>query len=126
MQKPPAPSAAALPASASARELLQPFRKDGLDLTVDAHGELQYRIAMQAGATLVYSWTASRGRGARINSRIKIRVAPPKRTALSSPILGLVPLAMEQPGRQSGHDSPEAERVLRTGNHAPASMPYDR
>lgn len=59
VQKPPAPSAAALPASARMR--LQPFRKDGLDLTIDAHGELQYRIAMQAGATLVYSWTASRG-----------------------------------------------------------------
>jgi hypothetical protein len=59
VQKPPAPSAAALPASARMR--LQPFRKDGLDLKVDGHGELQYRIAMQAGATLVYSWTVSRG-----------------------------------------------------------------
>jgi hypothetical protein len=59
VQKPPAPSAAALPASAKMR--LQPFRKDGLDLQVGGHAELQYRIAMQAGATLVYSWTASRG-----------------------------------------------------------------
>jgi len=40
---------------------LQPFRKDGLDLTLDAHAELQYRIAMQAGATLVYSWKADGG-----------------------------------------------------------------
>ncbi len=40
---------------------LQPFRKDGLDLTLDAHGELQYRIAMQAGATLVYSWKSNSG-----------------------------------------------------------------
>jgi hypothetical protein len=45
----------------SARVLLQPFRKDGLDLTLPAKGEVGYRIAMQAGATLVYSWTASRG-----------------------------------------------------------------
>jgi hypothetical protein len=59
VQKPPAPSAAALPASV--RMQFQPFRKDRLDLTIEAHGELQYRIAMQAGATLVYSWTASRG-----------------------------------------------------------------
>lgn len=59
VQRPPAPSAAKLPASASI--LLQPFRKDGLNLRLDAHSELQYRIAMQAGATLVYSWTASRG-----------------------------------------------------------------
>ena len=64
VQKPPAPSGVALPESARMRlqpSGLQPIRKDGLDLTVDAHGELQYRIAMQAGATLVYSWTASRG-----------------------------------------------------------------
>jgi hypothetical protein len=64
VQKPPVPSSAALPESARMRlqpSGLQPIRKDGLDLTVDAHGELQYRIAMQAGATLVYSWTASRG-----------------------------------------------------------------
>jgi hypothetical protein len=64
VQKPPAPSGAALPESARMRLQpfhLQPIRKDGIDLKVDAHGELQYRIAMQAGATLVYSWTASRG-----------------------------------------------------------------
>jgi hypothetical protein len=41
--------------------LLQPFRKDDVDLTLAGGGELQYRIAMQAGATLVYSWTASHG-----------------------------------------------------------------
>ena len=64
VQKPPTPSAAALPASARMRlqpSGLQPFRKDGLDLTLDAHAELQYRIAMQAGATLVYSWKANSG-----------------------------------------------------------------
>jgi hypothetical protein len=41
--------------------LLQPFRKDGLDLTLPANGEVAYRVAMQAGASLVYSWTASHG-----------------------------------------------------------------
>lgn len=59
VRRPANPPAAALPASA--RELLQPFRKDSLDLKLDAHGEQQYRVAMQAGATLVYSWTANRG-----------------------------------------------------------------
>jgi hypothetical protein len=59
VQNPPAPSAAVLPASA--RVLLQPFRKDSLDLKIEAQGEVQYRIAMQAGATLVYSWAANRG-----------------------------------------------------------------
>jgi hypothetical protein len=41
--------------------LLQPFRKDSLDLTLAANGEVEYRVAMQSGATLVFSWTASRG-----------------------------------------------------------------
>jgi hypothetical protein len=58
VQRPPAPSAAKLPASA--RILLQSFRRETLDLALDANGELQYRIAMQAGATLVYAWTAGR------------------------------------------------------------------
>jgi hypothetical protein len=52
---PPVPSAATLPASA--RVLLQPFRKDSLDLTVGAQEELNYRVGMQAGATLVYAWS---------------------------------------------------------------------
>jgi hypothetical protein len=56
VQQPPVPSAARLPASA--RIQLQPFRQDGLDLTLAANGDLQYRIAMQAGATLVYAWRA--------------------------------------------------------------------
>jgi hypothetical protein len=59
VRRPPTPSAARLPASA--RVLLQPFRKDGIDLTLAANREIEYRIAMQAGATLVYSWSASRG-----------------------------------------------------------------
>jgi hypothetical protein len=53
--QPPAPSAAKLPASA--RELLLPFRKDSLDLAVPPHDEANYRVGMQAGATLVYAWS---------------------------------------------------------------------
>jgi len=52
---PSQPAAAALPASA--RALLVPFRKDSLDLTVRAHEELDYRVGMQAGATLVFAWS---------------------------------------------------------------------
>jgi hypothetical protein len=59
VRRPTNPPAAALPASA--KILLQPFRKDGVDLTVEAGRDRQYRIAMQAGATLVYSWSTSRG-----------------------------------------------------------------
>jgi len=58
VQRPPAPSAAQLPASA--RELLPPFHKNSLDLTVRPHEELNYRVGMQAGATLVYAWSTGR------------------------------------------------------------------
>jgi hypothetical protein len=60
VRQPPAPSPAQLPASA--RALLQPSRRDSLDLTVPSHGNLDYQVGMQAGATLVYAWsTAHRG-----------------------------------------------------------------
>jgi hypothetical protein len=55
VRKPPVPPAAKLPGSA--RILLLPFRKDTVDLTVASQGELDYRIGMQAGATLVYAWS---------------------------------------------------------------------
>jgi hypothetical protein len=58
VQRPPSPSAARLPSSA--RILLAPFHKDTLDLTVAAQGELNYRVGMQAGATLVYAWSTAR------------------------------------------------------------------
>ena len=41
--------------------LLQPFRTDTVDLTVAAQGELNYRVGMQAGATLVYAWATPKG-----------------------------------------------------------------
>jgi hypothetical protein len=56
VHRPPQPAAAALPASA--RELLLPFRKNSLDLTVPAHQELDYGVGMQAGATVVYVWSS--------------------------------------------------------------------
>jgi hypothetical protein len=55
---PPTPSPAKLPASA--RTLLQPFRKDTLELTVPSQGNLDYQVGMEAGATLVYAWSTGR------------------------------------------------------------------
>ena len=57
VRRPPTPSAVRLPASA--RILLQPFRMESLDLTVASDGELNYRVGMQAGATLVYAWSTA-------------------------------------------------------------------
>ena len=58
---PPNPPAAQLPASA--RMLLQPYRKDSFDLTVGAQQEANYRVGMQAGATLVYAWSTGQAGG---------------------------------------------------------------
>jgi hypothetical protein len=57
---PSQPAAAELPASA--RALRPPFRRESLDLTVGAREELNYRVGMQAGATLVYGWSTGAGR----------------------------------------------------------------
>jgi hypothetical protein len=121
VQRPPAPSAARLPASA--RELLLPFRKDSLDLTVGPHDEANYRVGMQAGATLVYAWS----------------------TGHSGEVL-----SCECPGQKSsrgaeGHGAFEAQssgwyhwrwrnasgnpitiRVKLSGYYEVASLPYDR
>jgi hypothetical protein len=39
--------------------LLQPFRKDTVDLTIASQSERAYEVGMQAGATLVYAWSAA-------------------------------------------------------------------
>ena len=62
VRRPPSPSAAKLPASA--RILLRPSRlppsrNDTLELVVASQGELNYKVGMQAGATLVYAWSAA-------------------------------------------------------------------
>ncbi|HEX5228913.1 MAG TPA: hypothetical protein VFW44_14440 [Bryobacteraceae bacterium] len=60
VRRPPTPAPAALPASA--RALLKPFRKDMVEVTVPSQADRNYEVGMQAGATLVYSWsTGSRG-----------------------------------------------------------------
>ena len=39
--------------------LLAPFHGESFDLTVQAHQDLDYRVGMQAGATLVYAWSTA-------------------------------------------------------------------
>ena len=58
-RRPPQAPAAQLPPSA--RYLLPTPHKDAVDLTVAAHQELDYRLGMQAGATLVYTWSTGSG-----------------------------------------------------------------
>ncbi len=41
--------------------LLAPFHKESFNLTVEPHQDLDYRVGMQAGATLVYAWSTPSG-----------------------------------------------------------------
>lgn len=58
VRKLPRPPAAVLPASA--RMLLQPFRKDTVDISVPPQTDRSYEVGMQAGSTLVYAWSTDR------------------------------------------------------------------
>ncbi len=103
--------------------LLQPFRKDSLDLTVGPHDERNYRVGMQAGATLVYAWSTGRG-GETLSSE-----APGQKASLVAEGHG----AFE--ARSSGwyrwrwrnpSGSPITIHVKLSGYYEAASMPYDR
>jgi hypothetical protein len=119
VRRPPQPSAAALPASA--RILLQPFRKDGLDLTLAANGELQYRIAMQSGATLVYSWTANHGAvSCQFANQNPVRAAE-AHGAFVAQSSGWYRWRWSNPT-----GDPIAIHLKLSGYYEPASMPYDK
>ena len=57
VRRPPTPPAAKLPASA--RVLLQPFRKDNIDLTVAPQAVGTYKVGMKEGASMLYAWSTS-------------------------------------------------------------------
>jgi hypothetical protein len=120
-QRPPTPSAARLPASA--RELLLPFRKDSLDLTVRAHEELNYRVGMQAGATLVYAWSTGNA-GDALSSE-----SPGQKTIRAAEAHGA--FVAQSSGwyhwrwtNQSG--KPIAMHLKLSGYYEEAGMPYDK
>jgi len=57
VRRPPTPPAAKLPSSA--RALLQPLRKDTIDLTVAPLEVRSYKVGMREGASLLYAWSTS-------------------------------------------------------------------
>jgi hypothetical protein len=118
---PALPAAAALPASA--RELLLPFRKDNVDLTVGAHEELDYRVGMQAGATLVYAWSSGH------SGELLLCESPGPKTIRAAEAHGA--FQAQSSGwyhwrwrNQSGNAV--KIHVKLSGYYEPASMPYDR
>src|SRR5271165_720830 len=119
--RPPAPSAAKLPADA--RVLLQPFRKDSLDLKVEAHQDLDYRVGMQAGATLVYSWSTAHS-GETLSCEL-----PGQKTSRGAEGHGAFEARSSGWYRwrwknESGH--PITIHVKLNGYYEAASMPYDK
>lgn len=120
VRRPPAPSAARLPASA--RELLLPFRKDRLDLTVEPHEEANYRVGMQSGATLVYDW--STGHGAVLSCECpgqKSSQGAEGHGAFEAQSSGWYHWRWRNPGA-----SPITVHVRLSGYYETAGMPYDK
>jgi len=118
VHEPAQPAAAALPASA--RELLLPFRKDSLDLMVSAHGEINYRVGMQAGATLVYAWSSGEMLLCESPGQKTIRAAE-AHSAFLAESTGWYHWRWKN---QSGN--PITIHVKLSGYYELASMPYDR
>lgn len=121
VQGPPTPSAARLPASA--RELLLPFRKDSLDLTVRPHDELNYRVGMQAGATLVYAWTTGYA------DEVLASESPGQKTSRGAAAHGAFEAQSSGWYRwrwKNASGNPITIHLKLSGYYEAASMPYDR
>jgi hypothetical protein len=116
----PAPSSAQLPASA--RTLLPPFRKENLELTAEPHQELNYRIGMQAGATLVYAW--STGHGEVLSSECPSQ--NPGDSAGGHAAFEARSTGWYRWRWKNSSDKPIAVQLKLNGYYEAASMPYDR
>jgi hypothetical protein len=97
-----------------------PFRKDSFDLRVPAHEELNYRVGMQADATLVYAWSSG---------ETLLCDAPGGKTSRAADGHGA--FLAESSGwyrwrwkNESGNTV--AIHVKLSGYYEPASLPYDR
>jgi hypothetical protein len=119
VRKPPRPPSATLPVSA--RSLLQPFRKDNVDLPLAANGELEYRVAMQAGATLVFSWTTSRGVVSCQFANQNPLTAEESHSAFEAQSSGWYRWRWKNP-----NGSAVTIHLKLNGYYEPARMPYDR
>jgi hypothetical protein len=119
VRRPPKLAAAALPASA--RMLLQPFRKADLNLTLPANGELGYRVEMRAGATLIYSWTASTG-----TVSFQFADQQPGRSREAHGAFVAQSSGWYRWRWNNSSDAPIDIHLKLNGYYEPASLPYDR
>jgi hypothetical protein len=122
---PPRPPSATLPLRA--RSLLQsfrplqPLRNDSFDLPLAANGELEYRVAMQAGATLVFSWTASHGMVSCVFANQNLLTANESHSAFEAQSPGWYRWRWKNP-----NGTPVTIHLKLNGYYEPAGMPYDR
>jgi hypothetical protein len=119
VRRPPRPPSATLPLSA--RSLLQPFRKDSFNLPLAANGVVEYRVAMQAGATLVFSWTASRGMVSCQFANQNPFTADESHSAFEAQSSGWYRWRWKNP-----NGSPVTIHLKLNGYYEPAAMPYDK
>jgi len=125
VRRPPRPPSATLPLSARALlqsfRPLQPLRKDNFDLPLAANGELEYRVAMQAGATLVFSWTASHGMVSCQFANQNPLTADESHSAFEAQSSGWYRWRWKNP-----NGSPVTIHLKLNGYYEPAAMPYDK
>jgi len=125
VRPPPKPPSATLPLSA--RSLLQsfrpqqPLREDRFDLPLAANGVVEYRVAMQAGATLVFSWTASHGMVSCQFANQNPLTADGSHSAFEAQSSGWYRWRWKNP-----NGSAVTIHLKLNGYYEPAGMPYDR
>jgi len=119
--RPPRPAAATLPASA--RALLQPVRKDSIELTVAPQSQGSYQVGMQAGATLVYAWSTGRS-GDTLSCEFADQQMTRSAEAHSAFVAQSSGWYRWRWKNQSGH--PISIHLKLRGYYEPASIPYDK
>jgi hypothetical protein len=108
--------------------LLQPIRHETVNLTVPAHQELDYRVGMQAGATLVYAWSTGR-RGETLQCEFAGQQSSPASEAHSAFVAqssGWYRWRWKNPGSRAVTVHFKLSGSYEPASIAPASIPYDR
>lgn len=103
--------------------LLPQFREQDIKLTVGPHEERNYRVGMQAGATLVYAWSTGH-RGDLLSCDCpgqETNNATQGHTAFEARSSGWYRWRWRNQG-----DKPVTIQLKLNGYYEAASMPYDR
>ena len=116
--------AAVTAAGAPARSYQLPFRSDEVTIPMKPDGELEYKVKMQPGGTLVYSWAADHGTvyydfhgekpyGPRSCAELRDRNIRPGQRISDRAVCGHSRMVPAESGRYSDRRNSENERILR-------------